>query len=212
MTSGRPRGSAPPGGRALPPPRAGMPRACNAVLMASLTTALTTARLRLVPATSALVAAELDGPSKFAPLLDADIPSDWPPEHHDSDTLEFWRDALNQPGGAGWWLHYALLTGAHRATLVGSVGYKGPPAGGVVEIGYSVVRSYRRQGLATEACGALIESAWARGAEVVIAHTHEGLEPSIGVLRKLGFAPTDPLEPGAIAFMLRLRERPLDST
>ena len=90
------------------------------------------------------------------------------------------------------------------------MGYKGPPAGGVVEIGYSVVPSHRRQGLATEACRALIESAWNRGAEMVIAHTLGGLEPSIGVLRKLGFAPTDSLEAGAIAFILRRRERPLD--
>jgi RimJ/RimL family protein N-acetyltransferase len=174
------------------------------------TVALTTPRLRLVPATGALIAAELDSPCELAPLLDADIPSDWPPEHHDSDTLEFWREALKQPGAAGWWLYYALLIGSHRATLVGSVGYKGPPADGVVEIGYSVVPSHRRRGLATEACGALIESAWTRGAEVVIAHTLEGLEPSIGVLHKLGFAPTDPLEPGAIAFALRRRERPLE--
>ena len=173
------------------------------------TVALMTPRLRLVPATGALIAAELDGNDRLAPLLDADVPSDWPPEHHDSDTLGFWRDALKQPGAAGWWLHYALLTSSHRATLVGSVGYKGPPAEGVVEIGYSVVPSYWRRGLATEACRALIESAWARGAEVVIAHTLEGLEPSIGVLRKLGFARTDPVEARAIAFMLRRGERPL---
>jgi RimJ/RimL family protein N-acetyltransferase len=160
--------------------------------------------------TGALIAAELDGPAKLGALLDVDIPSDWPPEHHDSDTLEFWRGALTQPGAGGWWLHYGVLTSSHRATLVGSVGYKGPPAEGVVEIGYSVVPSYRRQGLATEACEALIESAWARGAHVVIAHTLEGLEPSIGVLRKLGFAPTAPLEPGAIAFILRRREHQLD--
>jgi RimJ/RimL family protein N-acetyltransferase len=80
----------------------------------------------------------------------------------------------------------------------------------MVEIGYAVVPSYRRQGLATEACGALIESAWARGAEAVIAHTREGLERSIGVLRKLGLAPAQPLEAGAIAFMLRRRGHPRD--
>jgi RimJ/RimL family protein N-acetyltransferase len=174
------------------------------------TVALTTPRLRLVPATDALIEAELGGLGKLGPLLEADVPFDWPPEHHDTDTLRFWRDALKQPGATGWWLHYALLATPGRATLVGSVGYKGPPADGVVEIGYSVVPSYRRKGLATEACRALIESAWARGAEVVIAHTLEGLEPSIGVLRKLGFAPTDPLEPSAIAFALRRPERRLD--
>lgn len=182
-------------------------RVWHAVVMTDGTVALTTPRLRLVPATGALIAAELDGLSKLASFLNADIPSDWPPEHHDTDTLKFWGDALKQPDAAGWWLHYVLLTSPHRATLVGSVGYKGPPAKGVVEIGYSVVPSYRRQGLASEACRALIESAWDRGADMVIAHTIEGLEPSIGVLRNLGFAPADPLEPGAIAFALRRPER-----
>jgi len=70
--------------------------------------------------------------------------------------------------------------------------------------------AYRRDARFHEACRALIESEWARGAEVAVAHTLEGLEPSIGVLRRLGFSPTDPLQPGAIAFTLRRRERPLD--
>lgn len=133
------------------------------------------------------------------------VPADWPPEHHDIDTLTFWRDALRQPGAHGWWLHYVLLTGSGRPTLVRSVGYKGPPVGGAVEIGYSIVGSWRRRGLATEACEALIESAWQRGAEVVVAHTIDGQEPSIGVLSKLGFAQSDPPDPGVLAFALRRR-------
>ena len=165
--------------------------------------ALITPRLRLVPATIATITAELEAADEFGGMIDANVPADWPPEHHDSDTLAFWRDALRRPGAAGWWLHYALVSGSSRATLVGSVGYKGPPVDGVVEIGYSIVESWRRQGLATEACRALIESAWHRGAEAVVAHTLEGLEPSIGVLIKLGFAQSDPPEPGILAFTLR---------
>jgi RimJ/RimL family protein N-acetyltransferase len=168
---------------------------------------LRTPRLRLVPATDAIITAELDGPDQLAEVLHAAVPPDWPPEHHDIDTLAFWRDALSQSGAEGWWLHYALLTTANRPTLVGSIGYKGPPIDGVVEIGYSVVPSWQRRGLATEACRALIESAWRRGAGTVVAHTLEGLEPSIGVLRKLGFAPADSLEPGVLAFALRRPER-----
>jgi RimJ/RimL family protein N-acetyltransferase len=76
----------------------------------------------------------------------------------------------------------------------------------VVEIGYSVVPSWQRRGLATEACRALIESAWERCAKMIIAHTFDNLEPSIGVLRKLGFAPSEPSElsePGLLVFTLR---------
>jgi RimJ/RimL family protein N-acetyltransferase len=82
------------------------------------------------------------------------------------------------------------------------VGYKGPPVSGVVEIGYSVVPSWQRRGLATEACRRLIESAWERGASAVTAHTFAHLAASLGVLRKLGFEPAEPDEPGELAFRL----------
>jgi RimJ/RimL family protein N-acetyltransferase len=72
-----------------------------------------------------------------------------------------------------------------------------------VEIGYSVVPSWQRRGLATEASRALIESAWGRGAEVVLAHTLPHLTPSIRVLEKLGFAAAESSEDGVLAFALR---------
>ncbi len=171
-------------------------------------TVLATARLRLVPATSTMINAELENPGQVAEVLDAELAVDWPPEHHDFDTLTFWRDELERPGAAGWWLHYALhVRRGGASTVVGSVGYKGPPKDGVVEIGYSVVPSWQRQGLATEACLALIESAWRRGASEVVAHTLEGLEPSIGVLRKLGFVTSVSSEPSVLAFTLRRPDR-----
>ena len=42
----------------------------------NLSTALTTARLRLVPATRAMISAELDGPDRLAALFDAELPAD----------------------------------------------------------------------------------------------------------------------------------------
>ena len=90
--------------------------------------------------------AELEDPDQLGDILDAELAPDWPPEHHDSDMLLFWEDALTQPGAAGWWLHYAVCIACGSSTLVGSVGYKGPPRDGVVEIGYSVVSSWQRKG------------------------------------------------------------------
>ena len=169
-------------------------------------TVLATARLRLVPATSTMITAELESLDQLAEVLGAELAVDWPPEHHDPDTLRFWRDALELPGAAGWWLHYALhVRRGGGSTLVGSVGFKGPPQDGVVEIGYSVVPSWQRQGLATEACLELIETAWRRGATEVVAHTLDGLEPSIGVLRKLGFVASVSSEPDVLAYSLRRR-------
>ena len=164
---------------------------------------LTTPRLRLVPATPAVIEAELEGFPRLGLVLGAALPSDWPPEHHDRDTLVFWRGQLADPAAAGWWLYYTLMTESEPATLVGSVGYKGPPNDGVVEIGYSVVPSWQRRGLATEASRALIEEAWARGANTIVAHTLEHLTPSLGVLRRLGFARTESSEQDELEFRLR---------
>jgi RimJ/RimL family protein N-acetyltransferase len=163
---------------------------------------LETPRLRLVPATPALIGAELDGHERLAAALGAELPRDWPPEHHDAETLRFWGEQLSRPGEEGWWLYYVLLTDAMSPILVGTVSYKGPPQDGVVEIGYSIVASYRRRGLATEASRALIEAAWGYGAEAVLAHTFAQLEPSLGVLRKLGFEPAGSNEADELEFRL----------
>jgi RimJ/RimL family protein N-acetyltransferase len=148
---------------------------------------IATERLRLIPATPAMIDAELEAPDRLSAALGAAIPTDWPPEPHNRKILAFWRAKLLAPGSAGWWLHYAVLTDRSDMILIGSVGYKGPPRDREVEIGYSVVPSHQRRGLATEACRGLIAHAWDQGANVVIAHTFEHLTPSLGVLRKLGF-------------------------
>jgi [ribosomal protein S5]-alanine N-acetyltransferase len=158
-----------------------------------------------------MVEAELEGPDRLADLLGVALPPDWPPEHHGADRLRFTREALERPEAAGWWLHYVVGAVTTRPTLAGVVGYKGPPQDGVVEIGYSIVPSQRRRGLATEACRALIAAAYERGAETIVAHTLPELEPSIGVLRKLGFAPAESREPGVLAFR-HARAAPLGTT
>ena len=65
-------------------------------------------RLLLVPATQAQVAAELESAGRLALLLDAIVPPDWPPEHHDVETLRFWSEQLSRSGAVGWWLHYVM--------------------------------------------------------------------------------------------------------
>ena len=162
-----------------------------------------TPRLRLVAATVETIEADLAGPERLAAALRATVTPEWPPGHHDAAVLRFWRGEVGRPGAAGWWLHYALLSEPVPPVLVGSVGYKGPPVDGVVEIGYSVVRSQRRRGLATEAAGALVEAAWRRGAREVLAHTLPDGAPSIGVLRKLGFERVGTTAAGELEFRLR---------
>jgi [ribosomal protein S5]-alanine N-acetyltransferase len=162
---------------------------------------ITTQRLTLIPATVAMIDLDRDG----QPPLAAALPADWPPEHHDAGILAFWRAKLAQPGSEGWWLHYLVHVDSN--TVVGTAGYKGPPVAGAVESGYSVVPSWQRRGIATEACAGLIAAARERGATIVRAHTLPHLVPSIGVLEKLGFTRDESSEEGAIGFVLR---RPSD--
>jgi RimJ/RimL family protein N-acetyltransferase len=164
---------------------------------------LVTRRLRLIPATTDVVDAELRSPQALADALGVRLPDDWPPEHHGEAMLHRTRAALERPGAAGWWLHWIAWTADGPPVLVGTCGFKGPPSEGTVEIGYSVVPSWRRRGIASEAVGALADAARARGADTVTAHTLPHLAPSIGVLRKLGFEPGPPPEPGVLAFVLR---------
>ena len=165
---------------------------------------LTTERLIVVPATVALVEEEIEDPAKLAATLHAELPADWPPEFHAAEQLAFARTALEDPAAAGWWLHYFVLRERDRNVLAGVGGYKGPPIDGVVEVGYSVVPSYQGQGIATEAVAGLIESARARGARTIRAETLPDLGPSIAVLRKLGFEPTEQPEPGVLGFRLEV--------
>ena len=160
--------------------------------------------VRLVPGTVALIDAELQAAERLAAEIGASLPPDWPPEHHDRATLEHTRDALSDPGSAGWWLHYFVVDGQ----LAGVGGFVGPPRDGVVEVGYSVVPSLQRRGIATAAVAALIERAHERGAHTVTANTLPELEPSIGVLRKLGFEPAPPARDGVISFRRGLGEVP----
>ncbi len=149
-----------------------------------------------------MITAELRSAGQLAQLLGAALPTDWPPEYHDGETLRFWRGELSRPGAEGWWLHYVLLAERGRLALVGTVSYKGPPADGIVEIGYSIVPSRQRRGLATEASQGLIDAAWRRGADVVVAHTFGHLEPSRRVLGKLGFDQVGVGEDGELEFRL----------
>jgi RimJ/RimL family protein N-acetyltransferase len=155
-----------------------------------------------ISATPELIDAERRDPAELAAALGARLPADWPPEHHDPNALRYSREALEQPDQAGWWLHYFVA----GDELVGVGGFKGPPADGMVEVGYSVVPSRQRRGYATAAVAAMIEMARERGASTVRAETLPSLPASIGVLEKLGFTPAPSSEAGVMAFELELAQ------
>lgn len=87
--------------------------------------------------------------------------------------------------GDGWGPWQVVERDTGRA--IGGAGFKGPPQGGSVEIGYGICAIRRRQGFAVEAVGALLEFAGAAGVLLVRAETEPGNLASQGVLEAAGF-------------------------
>jgi hypothetical protein len=113
-----------------------------------LTKKLTTARLDLIPATGALVRAEIEDLGALFRLLAVEPAPDWPPADT-VDALPIFAEQLERnPTLAGWLSWYWVLRG-ERPALVGNGGFKGPPGpDGAVELGYFVRSRFRRQGYA----------------------------------------------------------------
>lgn len=165
-----------------------------------------TRRMRLVPATLVMARAEIADRSCFATLLSASIPENWPPETL-ADALPIFLQLLEAaPDQVGWLIWYALLHGTENAPdiLVGSVGFRGPPVQGTVEIGYSVLPQYQGCGYATEMVQGLTDWALQQpGVDKVIAEADPNNAASVRVLQKMGFTSVgDAAEPGHIRFAL----------
>jgi len=152
---------------------------------------LTTPRLRLVPASPAMLSAAIDGPEALARTLQVHVPPSWPPLYVDADALRYTARRLSEAvGQEGWWMYFVLLTDSGSGeSLIGTVGYKGPPSpDGMVEVGYGIVSDQHRRGFATEATRALLARAFAvPEVREVIAETLPELIASIGVMTKCGF-------------------------
>jgi [ribosomal protein S5]-alanine N-acetyltransferase len=137
--------------------------------------------LTVVPATVAQLEAFQRDPAEFAALVGSPVPAGWP---EFPEAFEFTIDKLRAaPAEAAWWMQLFLDSGR----LVGSGGFVGPPDDGVVEIGYEIAPEFRGRGYATAAAREMVATAFAAEAHTVIAHTMPEENPSVGVLRKLGF-------------------------
>ena len=142
-----------------------------------------TARLRLVAAT--LETATAADAEALARLLGVAVPADWTTADV-KDVMPGYAESLRaDPGNLGWGPWFTIAPA--EATIVGNIGFYGPPsAGGVVEVGYEVFAPYRGRGYATEALRALIDWAFARGVYRLTARCDPGNPASIAVLHKAG--------------------------
>ena len=166
---------------------------------------LRTRRLLLRSATPELASADLRDRSEFSRLLNTHIPEDWPPPLNDDTSKTFTLTYLQEnPEADGWLTWYFLLSAESDASsqAVGIGGFKGKPARGMVEVGYSIVPAYQRLGLASEAVAALVGWAFSHPeVHLVMAETLPSLAASIRVLEKNGFHLLgEGSEPGVICY------------
>jgi RimJ/RimL family protein N-acetyltransferase len=140
--------------------------------------------IRLVPVTTDLLDAAIAGDDALARALGSDVTPGWVTFR---EALHATRDALAaSPGSAAWGAR--LFVSGTPPELVGWGGFKGPPDGGVVEIGYEIAESRQGRGLATAAARAMVAEALADERVVrVIAHTLAEPNASNRVLGKVGF-------------------------
>jgi [ribosomal protein S5]-alanine N-acetyltransferase len=153
-----------------------------------VTETISTERLELVWLSPQLVEAILDGPRDDLAFA---VPEGWPGEH-DRRFLAFrLRQMGEEPARAPWLVRAIVL--AETRELIGHVGFHGPPginslrADDAVEIGYTIFPEHRRRGYATEAVVALLDWARAQGIERFLASVGPKNEPSLAIVRRLGF-------------------------
>jgi ribosomal-protein-alanine N-acetyltransferase len=154
-------------------------------------------RLELVPMSPAFVEHALAGRhAEATATLGAAVPESWPTEH-DGRWLRRRLEQIYADPSSQQWFGRALVLRDPEPTMVGHAGFHGPPGVNgpeqplAVELGYTVFPHYQGRGFATEAAAALMD--WARrepGIEHFIACVSPDNQPSLAVVRKLGFVQT----------------------
>ena len=167
---------------------------------------INTDRLKLISATPELLRMELSDRKKFATAIESVIAPGWPPGEYDAEASRYFIDQMTKHGErvSGWLIYYVVTAPelANPRELVAAVGYFGPPdANGVVEIGFSVVDTWRGRGVATEGVRALVDRAL-RHSKVrqIIARTTLDNASSVSVLKKSGFRETPVREKDLVRF------------
>ena len=149
--------------------------------------------IELCPLTPAFLEAILDGRREEAEsLLDAELPAEFPREG-ERRFLALRLRQMREDARFEDWSPFAVVL---EGRMIGHAGYHGPPGSNTkqnpdaVEIGYTIEPEFRRRGYATAAAIELIRRAEERGIRHVIACSSPGNEPSLAIIRGLGFIQT----------------------
>jgi [ribosomal protein S5]-alanine N-acetyltransferase len=146
-----------------------------------------TPRLELVRSTLAMLETELPDRATFAAMLGVPAPAVWPAGLNDERSQQYFIHRTRTEGESDFIGWYIVLREPRQ--VIGNCGFKTLPHNGCVEVGYSILDAFQRNGYCTEAIRALIERAF-RYPEVerVIAETLPHLIASRRVMEKCGMA------------------------
>jgi ribosomal-protein-alanine N-acetyltransferase len=149
--------------------------------------------IELRPMTPEFLEAALDDrPEDAARLLGVELPEDFPRESAKRFFAMRLKQMRSDPRFLQWCPHVVVSDGQ----MIGHAGYHGPPGinatedDTAVEIGYAIDRQFRGQGHATAAVVELMRLAEERGVRHYIASVSPSNDPSLAIVRKLGFVQT----------------------
>jgi [ribosomal protein S5]-alanine N-acetyltransferase len=165
-----------------------------------------TSRLLLISVTEAMLVAEKKGEG-LSELLGATIPSTWPPAYWDQKAIDYLYERVHRnPQYRGWCRYVTLKQAGAPPVLIGGCGCtESPETRDEVEIGYSILKEFRRRGYVTEAINAFLPWIFTYSpVQSLCAQTYPHLAASIGVLRKCGFVMDGTgKDPGTVLFRHR---------
>lgn len=109
-----------------------------------------------------------------------------------AEAVDIWRYMITlvetDPLNADWLMQAVVADGV----IVGNAGFKGTPSDGGVELGYRILSTYRRRGMASAAVSLLLSQASTHAnINYVLARISPDNSVSIAVVTKAGFSQID---------------------
>lgn len=150
-----------------------------------------TVRLRLIPYSPEHLLALIDGEERFEERFGLRTAAGLRSFMVSDEISPVWLAQLRAaPAEANPWIAGFAVVHRESNSVIGSVGFKGPPdADGVAEIAYGLVPNFQGRGYATEATEAGVAFAFDSGlVRLLRAHTLPTNAASTRVLTKCGFA------------------------
>jgi len=165
---------------------------------------LVSSRLRLATMSVCALRSELTKDGRLGTILNAEVPHEWPPEHWEPHVFELLLKMFQENGEQQRLCRYVLLPRQGAVPLLIGVvnGFLWPERPLEIEIGYSIVSAFQRNGYgyeATERFVQFLSEDWPHHG--LMAQTYPQLTGSVRILEKLGFQPDGPgQEEGVVVF------------